>query len=33
MGHQKSAEAIVGSDTEGLNNETESRTDDLEAKR
>jgi len=30
---QKSAEAIVGDDAEGPNNETESRTDDLEAKR
>jgi hypothetical protein len=30
---QKSAEAIVGSGAEGPNNEAESRTDDLEARR
>jgi hypothetical protein len=30
---QKSAEAIVGGGAEGPNNEAESRTDDLEAKR
>jgi hypothetical protein len=33
MDDQKSAEAIVGSDAEGPNNEAESRTDDLAAKR
>jgi hypothetical protein len=33
MRWQKSAEAIVGEGAEGPNNEAESRTDDLEAKR
>lgn len=33
MHHQKSAEAIVGSNAEGPNDDTEIRTDDLEAGR
>ena len=31
--HQKSAEAVVGGDAEGPNDDTEIRTDDLEANR